>query len=364
MKNFAIKTAPLLCVFAVSLMFAGCRNSIETTTNAAASPSPSPAAESQDNGTMTADIQTDPDFIDAGKEVELAFTLKNNGKTISDIPATAEKPLHLFVVSQDLNYLADVNLKQVSDSSYRNLHTFPQGGRYTMFLDVKTPDGKENVVTIGAAVAGKEPAKMQLKADALPAAKTVDGVKAELAGAEFAAGKDSILTINLKDVEDPRLIVVSDGAKDFVKTTGVAVNGEQVSAHVNFPHGGLYKIWAQFKSGDKTTAVPFVVQVKNGENEIDYSKIEIPKGATKVTIGKDGFEPKTVEVKAGHPLTLAFIRIDNENCGTEVVFPSLNIKKELPLGKVVTIYIPWQHPGEYNFACGMDMYKGMVLVED
>ena len=120
---------------------------------------------------------------------------------------------------------------------------------------------------------------------------------------------------------------------------------------------------AQFGRGVKIITVPFVIKVNAAEGEIDYSKIEIPAGAIRVTVSKEGFTPKAIEVKAGRPVTLAFIRIDQENCGTEVEFPNLNLKKDLPLGKVVTVDIPAEKPGEFNFACGMNMLKGIVMVE-
>ena len=82
----------------------------------------------------------------------------------------------------------------------------------------------------------------------------------------------------------------------------------------------------------------------------------------RITVGTN-FEPKSVEVKKGQPVKLAFFRKDGENCGDEVVFPSLNITKKLPVGETVTVEFTPQEAGEVAFTCGMDMMRGKVVVQ-
>jgi len=44
------------------------------------------------------------------------------------------------------------------------------------------------------------------------------------------------------------------------------------------------------------------------------------------------------------------------------VFPSLNIKRALPLNQAVDIEFTPPESGDVAFACGMDMFKGAVVV--
>ena len=81
-----------------------------------------------------------------------------------------------------------------------------------------------------------------------------------------------------------------------------------------------------------------------------------------VTITKDGFVPSEITVPAGSPVRLRFTRQVEKTCATEVVFPALKITKPLPLGKPVVIDLPAQAAGRLSFACGMDMFKGQVVV--
>lgn len=83
----------------------------------------------------------------------------------------------------------------------------------------------------------------------------------------------------------------------------------------------------------------------------------------KVTVSKNGFEPKSIGVKKGQSVKLAFQRTDEENCGEEVVFPKLNIRKKLPLGETVLVEFTASEAGEIGFTCGMDMLRGKILVQ-
>jgi plastocyanin domain-containing protein len=46
-----------------------------------------------------------------------------------------------------------------------------------------------------------------------------------------------------------------------------------------------------------------------------------------------------------------------------VVFPSLNIKRALPLNQPVVIEFVPAKAGDVAFACGMNMLKGVVVVQ-
>ena len=79
-------------------------------------------------------------------------------------------------------------------------------------------------------------------------------------------------------------------------------------------------------------------------------------------VGGKCFQPDRAEIPAGRAATLAITRSSEPNCGAQVVIPSLGIKGSLPLGGTVLIELPAQTAGELHFACGMNMYRGMLLV--
>ena len=83
----------------------------------------------------------------------------------------------------------------------------------------------------------------------------------------------------------------------------------------------------------------------------------------KILVNEQGFEPAKIALRAGVPARLTFIRTTNKTCGTEVVFPSLNIKRALPLNEPVIIEFTPAKAEDIAFACGMNMLRGAVVVQ-
>jgi cobalt-zinc-cadmium efflux system membrane fusion protein len=81
---------------------------------------------------------------------------------------------------------------------------------------------------------------------------------------------------------------------------------------------------------------------------------------TRITVGERGYEPSRVTLHPGLPTHLTFIRTTDKTCGTAVVFPSLNIRRELPLNQPVDIELTTPKTGAIEFACGMNMLRGTV----
>jgi plastocyanin domain-containing protein len=76
-----------------------------------------------------------------------------------------------------------------------------------------------------------------------------------------------------------------------------------------------------------------------------------------------GYKPGRIVIPEGERVRLKLIRKDYSPCTREVVFASLGIRRELPTNVPVVIEIPAQKPGEIPFACGMNMVKGVIVVE-
>jgi cobalt-zinc-cadmium efflux system membrane fusion protein len=82
----------------------------------------------------------------------------------------------------------------------------------------------------------------------------------------------------------------------------------------------------------------------------------------KVIVSEQGFEPARVTLRAGTPARITFLRTTEKTCGTEVVFPSLNVKRALPLNEPVVIEFTPTKSGDISFACGRNMLHGTVVV--
>jgi plastocyanin domain-containing protein len=78
---------------------------------------------------------------------------------------------------------------------------------------------------------------------------------------------------------------------------------------------------------------------------------------------KGGYSPERIVLKQGVPATLNFTRQDSSTCLDHVVFADFGINQELPQGQTEQISIDTSKTGEYEWACGMDMFHGKLIVE-
>ena len=86
-------------------------------------------------------------------------------------------------------------------------------------------------------------------------------------------------------------------------------------------------------------------------------------GKIAIAVTENGFEPKTVTVAVGKPVTLVVTRQTDKTCATELVMEEQHINRKLPLGTPVEITFTPEKPGELTYACAMDMYHGKVIVK-
>jgi Cupredoxin-like domain len=172
------------------------------------------------------------------------------------------------------------------------------------------------------------------------------------------------------------IAIISEDTKDFLHVHPMEEQGQLSAAAARpgqptpstirmatgFRHPGLYKMWVQVQRNGVVTAHPFVFQVAAAATLISQGP-RPPAGATLVKVSSSGFEPATIQAKAGQPLKLAFYRPDAANCAREVVFPDIGIRRDLPVGQTVVVDITPSKSGSVGFECGMKMLKGTLIVK-
>ena len=380
-------------------------NTSDTQTNSTTATSP--------DSNFKVEFQTEPSQVQAGTAATLIFRVKDDKNTlVKDLQIVHEKPMHLLVVSKDLAEFYHIHPEPLADGTYRVQHTFPNGGDYKLYADFTPTNAKQVVERIDVKVSGAERPKVALAADK-KLVKSVDGLKVVMKpSAPIKAGQELTLDFSAFDAatgkpatdfqnylgELAHFVIISEDLVDFVhahpmakgeKMDGMKMDGDkkekdhnadghshsrdskgtkkasayEVSAHTAFPRAGMYKLWAQFQRGDKVISVPFTINVPAGSTG-PTEAASIPSGALRITVSSDGYEPSSIPVVKGQPVKLAFYRGDSDNCGGEVVFAKLNIRKKLPVGETVAVEFTPTEAGEIAFACGMGMFKGSIIVSD
>ena len=82
----------------------------------------------------------------------------------------------------------------------------------------------------------------------------------------------------------------------------------------------------------------------------------------KVTV-KGGYEPDVIVVQQGRPVRLDFYRDETSSCSDQVVFGDFGIARDLPAFQTTSVEFTPVKPGEFTFACGMNMIRGKLIVE-
>ena len=80
-----------------------------------------------------------------------------------------------------------------------------------------------------------------------------------------------------------------------------------------------------------------------------------------IDVGRE-YTPAEVTASPGEALHLVFTRTTDEGCGQQLVFPDLDIRRDLPLDEPVAVDLTAPASGRLGFTCGMDMYRGAVVV--
>ena len=93
-------------------------------------------------------------------------------------------------------------------------------------------------------------------------------------------------------------------------------------------------------------------------------RVEAREGIQEVTVTVDGgYDPSRIVVQAGQPVRLNFLRRDPSSCLEEVRLPDFHLAQSLALDKITTVEFTPTEPGSYEFACGMNMFRGVIEVK-
>jgi plastocyanin domain-containing protein len=81
-----------------------------------------------------------------------------------------------------------------------------------------------------------------------------------------------------------------------------------------------------------------------------------------VTVTRKGFEPAKISAQKGEEVTLKITRKVKTTCAKKITVPSMDIEKDLPLNKTVSVVLTPKKEGQIKFGCAMKQMLGGVIV--
>ncbi|MGC4191262.1 MAG: heavy metal translocating P-type ATPase [Thermomicrobiales bacterium] len=237
------------------------------------------------------DFVANPSEIKAGESTRLSFRITDDasGQSITDLPLSHEKPMHLILVSGDLQQFQHIHPSLQDDGTYAVDVTLPENGTYALYDEFVQGDHTvldEQQIVVGAA----SPVGTTLNPDISP--KTVDGLTLSLAVPDqIVAGQATELKLTATANGEPvttlqpylaaaaHVAIVDEGATSFAHTHAEAANsasdsdhadghdtastfGPDLVVHHTFEQAGIYKIWVQVSYNGEVITVPFVIEAK------------------------------------------------------------------------------------------------------
>ena len=218
--------------------------------------------------------------------VMINLTPQRDGATLCELATVHEHTLHLIIVSQDLSFFDHVHPVPQPDGSFTLPYRFPAGGSYILFADI-TPRGDRSQVfrmplEIGphrdnpANYLAVSPAQSKLLASDPAITVALHPTPRAL-----TAGTHAQLLFNLAKDDKPvtdlapylgamgHCVVISQDTQTYLHChpeqlltpKASDTGGPGVPFHLRFPAPGRYKVWGQFKRGDKILVADFVVDV-------------------------------------------------------------------------------------------------------
>jgi len=92
--------------------------------------------------------------------------------------------------------------------------------------------------------------------------------------------------------------------------------------------------------------------------------VKTPEGTQEATITVEkGYKPERVIVEVGQPVRLDFQRHNLSKCFDKLLIPDFDLAVNLAPNQTTSVEFTPKYPGEYQFTCGMKMYRGVVEVK-
>jgi hypothetical protein len=227
--------------------------------------------------TLSLDIT--PREVDAGTPTEFVIAVKDSkGSVLTDFEISHEKLVHLIFIDKSMATFAHLHPEVARDGKMTVTHTFPKGGDYYVYADVKAKGRPATTGRGNLAVKGEAPQPASLKPN-VPGDVAGNGWTSHVSVNPARAGESSV-RFDFKgsngqllgDLEPylgamGHLVVVNtvDGDYAHAHPDEKAAGPGAVTFIVHFNKEGTYKGWGQFKRQGAVFDIPFLVKVGPGQ---------------------------------------------------------------------------------------------------
>jgi hypothetical protein len=210
--------------------------------------------------------------------LEIRVAQPKTGAPVKQFQIVHEKPIHLFIVSEDLEYFSHEHPDLKGDGTFSLDTRLPKPGTYKLLADFFPEGGTPQLISDVITTAGYQRSFaseiVKPAADLSPKHGQNLDVELSLDPEQPIAGKKTIMFFRLKPAGgiEPYLgawghmLAASNDLVDTMHTHPIYVTdpgpGEkQVQFNIFFPHEAIYRVWVQFQREGKVNTVAFTIPV-------------------------------------------------------------------------------------------------------
>jgi heavy metal-binding protein len=223
------------------------------------------------------DLRLQPRTPRVDQSVELIFAVDepNTGRPVQDFEIVHEKPFHLFVVSEGLDFFLHEHPQLGRDRRFRFRTRFPKPGMYRLLCDFYPKGGSPQLLARTVLIPGTQgtslsPVPGSLSPDLSEKKSLNIAVELSTQPSIPIAGMKTLMFFRIKPADGlekylgswSHLLAFSDDLVDGMHAHPfLADGGPQVQFNMIFPRAHTYRIWAQFQRKGVVNTVVFDVPV-------------------------------------------------------------------------------------------------------
>lgn len=217
-------------------------------------------------------VSKSPDVVHPGENVTLTLRVldPSTAKPVQHFEIVHEKLMHLFLVSENLEFFAHDHPVPRSDGSFTLAAKLPYGGMYRLLADFY-PSGSVPQLAVETLYVSGASQQAHLSAALAPCKSANLTASLRLEPEQPLAGLESRLFYHLDpgDGLEPYLgawahmLAASSDLIDLLHLHPFLANGSPaLQFNVIFPRPGLYRVWTQFQRQGVVNTVVHTIPVK------------------------------------------------------------------------------------------------------
>lgn len=219
------------------------------------------------------ELSHSPQLLRPNQSARLTFRVINptTGQVVKRFAIVHEKLMHLFLVSENLEYFSHNHPVLERDGSFYLDVVLPMGGMYRSLADFYPEESVPQLALDTLFVSGQAPPS-QIQECLLPSKAANMTASLRMDPAEPIAGLQSKLFYTLDPIDGLELylgvwahmLVVSRDLIDMLHVHPFLKDGSStIQFDVIFPRSGLYRIWTQFQRKGVVNTTVFTISVKD-----------------------------------------------------------------------------------------------------